>query len=203
MVELSAFNQLGRSTVRLVATFRTPSGDMNIPVFLNEFWTAKQRAASRLHEIFYRACFKPQLPRFFILRLTRPGDRVLDPFMGRGTTLIEAALLGRVPIGCDINPLSILLARPRVQPPTEHEVRQRLKEIDFTQADEMPPDLLVFYHPETLQEICALRKYLSQRKARAELDAVDEWIWMDTLRAFSPFIHCRLTRPSRCGDSSS
>ena len=63
-----------------------------VPTLVNEFWTSKQRAASRLHEISYRACFKPQLPRFFIQRLTRPGDRVYDPFMGRGTTLIEAAL---------------------------------------------------------------------------------------------------------------
>ena len=39
----------------------------------NEFWTAKQRAAHSLHEISYRACFKPQLPRFFIDRLTAPG----------------------------------------------------------------------------------------------------------------------------------
>ena len=56
----------------------------------------------------YRACFKPQLPRFFISRLTEPGERVYDPFMGRGTTVIEAALLGRTPAGCDINQLSLL-----------------------------------------------------------------------------------------------
>jgi hypothetical protein len=37
------------------------------PVFINEFWTSKQRQASPLHEIAYRACFKPQLPRFFII----------------------------------------------------------------------------------------------------------------------------------------
>ena len=40
-----------------------------VPVFVNEFWTSKQRAAHSLHEISYRACFKPQLPRFFITRL--------------------------------------------------------------------------------------------------------------------------------------
>ena len=36
---------------------------------------------------------------------------VYDPFMGRGTTVLEAALLGRTPIGCDINPLSAVLVR--------------------------------------------------------------------------------------------
>jgi hypothetical protein len=32
--------------------------------YINEYWTSKQRDASSLHEVSYRACFKPQLPRF-------------------------------------------------------------------------------------------------------------------------------------------
>src|SRR5262245_43654532 len=87
-----------------------------VPAFTNEFWTAKQRAAHSLHEISYRACFKPQLPRFFIDQLTDPGDLVYDPFMGRGTTLVEAALMDRRPYGCDINPLSVVLCEPRLRP---------------------------------------------------------------------------------------
>ena len=51
---------------------------------------------TRLHEVSYRACFKPQLPRFFVDRLTRPATG-LRPVLGRGTTPIEAALLGRIP----------------------------------------------------------------------------------------------------------
>ena len=101
--------------------------------------------------------------------------------MGRGTTVIEAALLGRVPCGCDINPLSSFLTRPRLNPPTLQQVAERLKIIDFTDTDEFPEDLLVFYHPETLKEICSLKKYLLQGKAGAVLDAVDEWIWMVAL----------------------
>ena len=88
-----------------------------IPVFANEFWTSKQRAAHSLHEVSYRACFKPQLPRFFIERLTDPGDVVFDPFMGRGTTLLEAVLLGRDVIGNDVNPLSRVLVEARLDPP--------------------------------------------------------------------------------------
>ena len=93
------------------------------------FWTAKQRQASNLHEISYRACYKPQLPRHFIERLTRPGDRVYDPFSGRGTTALEAALLGRRVVANDINPLSELLARPRLSLPEPAAVAQRLEEI--------------------------------------------------------------------------
>src|SRR5204863_4901543 len=61
------------------------------------------------------------------------------------------------------------------------QVAERLKTIDFTDTDEFPEDLLVFYHPETLKEICSLKKYLLQGKAGAALDAVDEWIWMVAL----------------------
>jgi len=80
-----------------------------IDIIEKEFWTAKQRQANKLHEISYRACFKPQLPRFFIEKYTKEGDIVYDPFLGRGTTIIEAALLGRNVIGNDINPLSKIL----------------------------------------------------------------------------------------------
>lgn len=43
--------------------------------------------------------------------LTKPGDIVLDPFAGGGTTIYESAKLGRVAIGCDINPLSNFIVR--------------------------------------------------------------------------------------------
>ena len=47
-----------------------PCGGHDVPWYSNEFWTAGQRQASSIHEISYRACFKPQLPRFFIGLLT-------------------------------------------------------------------------------------------------------------------------------------
>lgn len=180
--DLLSFREFGEETRELVTHFTTAEGlARSVPAFVNEFWTAKQRQASSLHEISYRACFKPQLPRFFIERLTKAGEIVYDPFMGRGTTLLEAALLGRIPHGCDVNPLSTVLVRPRLQPPQLPEVAQRLKEIDFQSAKEWPEDLLVFYHPETLRALASLRAYLISRRAAKSLDSVDEWIWMVAL----------------------
>ena len=57
---------------------------------VNEYWTSRQRQAHSLHEISYRACFKPQLPRFFIDRLTQLGDAVYDPFMAVSYTHLRA-----------------------------------------------------------------------------------------------------------------
>src|SRR6266478_9797877 len=107
--ELASFAEFGSATILEELQLLLRDGAISVPFFRNEFWTAKQRQANSLHEVSYRACFKPQLPRFFIERLTKPGDRVYDPFMGRGTTPLEAALLGRVPLGNDINPLSAVM----------------------------------------------------------------------------------------------
>ena len=173
--ELTKFREFGTETVRS-ETFCAPL-NLAVPTFTNEFWTSRQRAAHSLHEISYRACFKPQLPRFFIERLTRPGEIVYDPFMGRGTTPVEAALLGRVPFGCDINPLSIMLTRPRLADPDRAAIKQRLASLDLRYDGELPEDLLVFYHPDTLRELCALRRSFST----PHRTGADEWIRMVAL----------------------
>lgn len=168
--ELADFNAFGQNTI----VTSTETEQIRLETYVNEFWTAKQRAANALHEISYRACFKPQLPRFFIERLTTPGDAVYDPFAGRGTTLIESALLRRFPIGCDINPLSSIMTLPRLNPPTIDQVANRLSHIELEDIDEYPEELLVFYHPETLKQICSLKKYLNEKTDN--LDQVDQWI---------------------------
>lgn len=144
----------------------------------DEFWTARQRQGHSIHEVSYRACFKPQLPEFFINRLTQPGDTVYDPFMGRGTTPVEAALLGRIAAGNDINPISTLLTRPRINPPSLRSVSDRLETIALDARSVERDDLLVFYHPETLAEIESLRRYFFEREANGEIDSVDDWIRM-------------------------
>ena len=177
--ELAGFVYDGKPTVSASTHVVDDQGRrIDVSTFVNEFWTSRQRAAHSLHEVSYRACFKPQLPRFFVERLTRPGDCVYDPFMGRGTTPLEAALLGRRPAGCDVNPLSTILLEPRLAPPTLTEVAHRLQSIDLSRETDVREELAVFYHPETLVEICALRSYLSERALESRLDPIDRWIRM-------------------------
>ncbi len=152
-------------------------GDRPVRKFINEFWTAKQRQASSIHEISYRACFKPQLPRFFIKLLSKEGDVIYDPFSGRGTTVIEAGLLGRRIIANDINPLSRILTEPRFFVPTLRELEIRLEEIPF-RPQKAAMDLDMFFHPDTLSEIISIREYLRERKMTGEEDSTDRWIRM-------------------------
>jgi len=148
----------------------------HVPKYVNEYWTAKQRQANSLHEISYRACFKPQLPNFFIKMLSKEGDLILDPFSGRGTTAIESALLNRNFIANDINPLSVILAKPRVNPPTLTEIDERLRDIDFTNKYDCDIDLSMFYHTNTLNEILNLKNYFINKKENE--DYIDDWIRM-------------------------
>lgn len=146
--------------------------------YTNEYWTARQRQAAKIHEISYRACFKPQLPRFFINLLTNPGDIVYDPFSGRGTTPIEAGIMGRRVIANDINPLSGMLAIPRFFIPDTDEIKARLLIIPYESGLRADRDLSMFYHPETESEILSLRRYLLEREQEGNLDHIDQWIRM-------------------------
>ena len=173
-----------RSIVDEIAEFRDFDQETHVFVrdglryFVNEFWTARQRQADRVHEVSYRACFKPQLPAFFIDRLTVEGDSVYDPFMGRGTTPLQAALMNRRPIGNDVNPLSEMLLRPRLAPPSVAAIQHRLGTIEWTSKDDRHAELLVFYSPSTLAQILSLRDYLEGKRNRGTLDPVDDWIRM-------------------------
>jgi hypothetical protein len=61
----------------------------------------------------WTAKFIPQIPRRIIELYANPGDVILDPFMGSGTTLVEAARLGYNSWGTDINPLAVKIARAK------------------------------------------------------------------------------------------
>jgi len=150
----------------------------SIPRFTGEFWTSQQRQALSLHEVSYRACFKPQLPRFFIEHLTNEGDMVYDPFSGRGTTALEAGLLCRKVIANDANPLSTLLSKPRFFPPSLEELMNRLDSIPFKEKAEADIDLSMFYHPKTEAEIVSLKEYLDERRESGTEDNIDRWIRM-------------------------
>jgi hypothetical protein len=150
----------------------------SVPAYEQELWTSRQRQASSIHEVSYRACFKPQLPAYFIERLTREGDVVYDPFSGRGTTAVEAALQGRKVIANDVNPLSAILTRPRLELPSITDIDKRLRLLKFSANASTNLDLSMFFHCNTLYEILGLRQYLARRRREGTEDSVDHWIRM-------------------------
>ncbi|MBM3303591.1 MAG: DNA methylase [Candidatus Aenigmarchaeota archaeon] len=82
----------------------------------NTFWSFPKRGDWATHYLNakYRGNWAPQVARNLVLRYSKEGDIVLDPFVGSGTTLIECKLTGRKCIGVDINKEALILARDRM-----------------------------------------------------------------------------------------
>ncbi len=82
---------------------------------------ARSRSAfSWMH--FHPGRFISQLPSILISLMTEPGQVVLDPYCGSGTTLVEAQRLNRQSIGFDVNPVSALISRAKTLQLSEAEV---------------------------------------------------------------------------------
>ncbi|WP_437481380.1 DNA methyltransferase [Sorangium sp. So ce1014] len=133
--------------------------------------TAEEAARAHVHGFHsYPARMHPDTARRLIEALSRPGERVLDPFCGSGTVLVEARLARRAAIGVDANPLAVRLARLKVQDSTPGE-RERLvaaaREV-ASAADERRkaragpshrygPEDVALFEPHVLLELDGLR----------------------------------------------
>ena len=83
-------------------------------VLTDSLWILEARDSSGAHQADYHGNFIPQIPSQLLRRFTKAGDIVLDPFIGSGTTAIEANRLGRRYIGVDLAPPVAEIARRRI-----------------------------------------------------------------------------------------
>lgn len=87
----------------------------NFELETTSIWSFPERGNWSTHSGTYRGNWSPYIPRNLILRYTKEKDWVLDPFLGSGTTAVEAALLNRNFVGVDINPKSVKLAKKNME----------------------------------------------------------------------------------------
>ncbi|MCX8038622.1 MAG: site-specific DNA-methyltransferase [Candidatus Sumerlaeia bacterium] len=131
----------------------------------NDWQTVSKRWGHPFHAMCsYLAMFPPRLPHYFIEKFTRPGDAVLDPFCGRGTTPFQACVTGRIGIGIDLNPLAYTLTRAKVNAPDFKQIHLRLRALENDMfygdiADE-PPHVQMLFHPATLRQLVYLKQVL-------------------------------------------
>ncbi|WP_456846866.1 DNA methyltransferase, partial [Cellulomonas sp. P5_C6] len=114
----------------------------------------------------YHGMFPAKVAHHFIQRHSKPGDLVLDPFSGRGTTALQARVEGRRVIGNDLNPLAYVLSRAKVDPPTWSEINRFLDGLERkyksarTSDPDVSPDIRMLYHENTLRQIYFIRARL-------------------------------------------
>jgi site-specific DNA-methyltransferase (adenine-specific) len=147
-------------------------------------WKAQPRLwGHSLHPMCsYLASFPASLAHAFVARYSRPGDVVLDPFSGRGTTPLEATSSGRIGVGNDLNPLAYLLTAAKLEPATAAESRTRTATLrllwnaasadwleraarlqadpDESAAGALPREVSLAFHPRTLAQVLFVRSAL-------------------------------------------
>lgn len=87
----------------------------NYEIITDSLWIFDERDKSFGHSGWYHGNFIPQIPRQLILRFTKEGDVIVDPFLGSGTTLIECVKLKRNGIGIELVPRVAKLAQTNIQ----------------------------------------------------------------------------------------
>jgi site-specific DNA-methyltransferase (adenine-specific) len=116
----------------------------------------------------YLGTFPASLARAMISLLSAPGDNIMDPFSGRGTTLLEGRILQRRALVSDLNPMAVALSRAKNADVT---MEQALSEIEalkssydrvmyLPEAHVQHDDIQLIYSPETLAQLCYLRRRL-------------------------------------------
>ncbi len=164
------------------------AADCGYKRLVGELWTAQQRQMHSLHySVSYRGSFKPELPDFCIKRYSEKGAVVLDPFSGRGTTALQANLLGRVAWARDVNPLAVLMTRAKTNPVGLDEIVLRLNEVDFARPVSLKGyagRLSPFYHPDTYRELLNLRTHIIRKRDR--INSFIELLALSRLHGHSP-----------------
>ena len=136
----------------------------------------------------YPARFAPEFVREVIDLFTRPGEAVLDPFMGGGTTIVEAVASGRLAIGADVNQLAHFITRVKTTPLSKQDYSDVLSWAmqpsssprELASAGQLPairnlPDRLQPFFASALGSITMLRFPRQRRFARCALLRIGQW----------------------------
>lgn len=104
----------------------------NFEIETTNVWSFPKRGEWATHYLNskYRGNWAPQVVRNLLLRYTKEGNFVLDPFVGSGTTLIEAKILNRNAIGVDINYEAVILALDRLNFEMPHNLLEKNKKFN-------------------------------------------------------------------------
>ncbi len=149
---------------------------------------SSRRVEGLTHNFYrYPARFAPEFVQEIIQNFTREGDWILDPFMGGGTSIVEAVANGRKAIGIDINPLAHFISTVKTTPQSKRDQdtirywvsqlkmeQTPLNGVDDSRLKNMPEDVS---HPlsKAIESLDLLPYPRQQRFARCALLKLGQW----------------------------
>ena len=113
----------------------------------------------------YPARFSPEITRTIIALFSQPGDSVLDPFMGGGTSIIEGMMLGRRMVGIDLNPLAHFVTSARTRPLSDADADVLRS---WAGADAERPRVCASYDKHVLNLPAAVRRFFAREVAASQ-----------------------------------
>ena len=114
----------------------------------------------------YHGMFPARLAHYFVQKYSEVGDVVLDPFSGRGTTVLQARMSGRQVIGNDLNPLAYVLTRAKANPPSWLAVMKAVDGLEraYNKAKrtvgDVSEDIKMLFHERTLAQLVFIKRHL-------------------------------------------
>src|ERR1041385_8887151 len=132
-----------------------------------DFSTSRSQSPfSSLH--WHPSRYPSQIPAVLIGALSEPGEIVLDPFIGSGTTGVEAQRLDRTCIGIELNPVAALMARAKTLPLDSKQVRRVVDRVRIlvrqsAKRAAVPPSVQSqkWYTPRTLNELRKIKSCIA------------------------------------------
>ena len=146
----------------------TPNDALVAAITKTRWDFAEAPRSSGVHSLHaYPAKFIAEVPRALIEHLSRPGDRIIDPFCGGGTTGVEAVAAGRSYVGLDANAFAVLLSQVKVEPLDDAGVEMLRNHIDVVSRSNIPdvpdawrpaiPNIDKWSAPHVVADLAALR----------------------------------------------
>lgn len=122
----------------------------------------------------YYAMFPMEFAFEVISKYSSPGDYILDPFFGRGTSIVAASVLNRNSLGVEINPLGWIYAKTKLEPANYTSVIKRLEEIGTLAISnkiifkEYPLFFRMCYCEHVLNFLVTAKEILNWRKSKID-----------------------------------
>jgi tRNA G10 N-methylase Trm11 len=114
--------------------------DLGTEAVLSHGSDLERQALTGMHRLFrYPAKFHGPLARALLEEYAEPGSRVIDPFCGSGTLMIEASLVGRHVNGADLDPLAAFVADVKCQPYDLQQLEASYKWVPLFNRREVDP----------------------------------------------------------------